>query len=66
MKAQACGTPAIAFRKGISLEARDRTGQCRKQTHDRLFFDEQTVPVVIDAPEGYEASDIHPRIAGPA
>ena len=32
----------------------------KSKTHDRLSFGELTVPVVIDEPQGYEASHINP------
>jgi hypothetical protein len=55
---------AIAIGKGGALEAGDRTGQCRRQTDDWLFYGEQTVPAMIDALEGYGASKINPADCG--
>jgi glycosyltransferase involved in cell wall biosynthesis len=53
VEAQACGTPVIAFGKGGALEtirgleSRDPTG---------VFFDEQTVPSLIEAVRRFEAN----------
>ena len=51
VEVQACGTPVIAFGRGgatetVVTEGAQRTG---------LFFDEQTVPAIIDAVTRFES-----------
>lgn len=53
VEAQACGTPVIAFGKGGALETVCGLGQSTAPTG--LFFDEQTVPAIIDAVARFEA-----------
>ena len=52
VEAQACGTPVIAFGKGGSLET--VVGYGEKENPTGVFFEEQTVPSLINAVKRFE------------
>jgi glycosyltransferase involved in cell wall biosynthesis len=60
VEAQACGTPVIAFGKGGALETVIGLDNAQGKAPTGLFFDEQTVPAVIDAVERFEMCHINP------
>ena len=60
VEAQACGTPVIAFGKGGALETIIGVGNRAGKAPTGIFFDEQTVPDLMDAVRRFEASSINP------
>ena len=60
VEAQACGTPVIAFGKGGTLETVVGLDNNEGRAPTGLFYQEQTVPALIDAVERFEKADIHP------
>ena len=60
LEAQACGTPVLAYGKGGSRETIRPLGQAEPTG---LFFEEQTVPAIVDAVQRFEreGSQIDPE-----
>jgi glycosyltransferase involved in cell wall biosynthesis len=51
LEAQACGTPVIAYGRGGALES---IRSLSEPVPTGMFFDEQTVPAIVDAVERFE------------
>lgn len=56
IEAQACGTPVIAFGKGGSLET--VRGFSGNGEPTGVFFDEQSLPSIVDAVQRFESSQL--------